>query len=248
MSRKFPLFLFIAAVCQIKPGNMHRRHYQQQTLNGNWLLSLFSSSVFISFVNDDDDDIIRWGLSKSQWARFRLNFSFILCCWITAPITSHSETHFLSTLHCLILSAALLWAELRGLEIRAVITLEGKSLKKKLKQSASGIRSSCICCTLSPVAACVYFCATFPSFRPCVGCYLRHVTVCPDTWPQVHLCDFSPSHFPLLLRVSQIWVTLKKNVFIWGKRKKHSGCIFSYWLKFLIIIWFKCCYLLDKMN
>lgn len=121
------------------------------------------------------------------WIEF---LSFIQRSWITTLITPNSETHFLSTPHCLILSATLLWAEMPGIGNTSRNYTRGEVSKRRLKQTASSIGSSCMCCTLLPVAARVYFCATSPAFRLRVVKHCRHGTVCPDTWPQVHLWDF----------------------------------------------------------
>lgn len=165
------------------------------------------------------------------WIEF---FSFIQCSWITTLITPNSETHFLSRSHCLILSAMLLWAEMPGIGNTSRNYTRGEVSKRRLKQSASSIGSSCMCCTLLPVAARVYFCATSPAFRLRVVKHCRHGTVCPDTWPQVHLWDFG-LHISLCYAVfcKCAWLfewELPDMSFVWGKRKKQSGCVFSYWL------------------
>lgn len=121
-----------------------------------------------------------------NWIEF---FLLIQCSWVTTLITSHSQTHFLSTSQCLILSATLLCAEMPGIGNTSRNYTRGEVSKRRLKQTASGIGSSCTCCTSSPVAARVYFCATFRAFRPLVVYHSRHKTVCPDTWPQVHLWE-----------------------------------------------------------
>lgn len=199
----------------------------------------FPTFVLIGFINDYD--ILGWGLTYSQWPRVELIFFHLFSiagslCWITMLITPNSETHFLSTSHCLILSAMLLWAEMLGIGNTSRNYTRGEVSKRRLKQTASSIGSSCMCSTLLPVAARVYFCATSPAFRLRVVKHCRHGTVCPDTWPQIHLW---PSHFPLLRRVLQMcmtfWVRTPRNVFVWGKRKKRSGCVFSYWLDSLLL-------------
>lgn len=214
--------------------------------------SFFYKSESISILNNDYD-IIRWGLTNRQWAKFELNFSVTQRCWITTPVTSHSETHFPSTSDCLILSSPLLWVESPGIRKTSCnYTGRGSPSKKRLKQTASSVYSSCICYILSPVAAHVYFCARSPAFRLCVVDSSRCATVCPETWPQVHLCDFVLQCLPLLRHVLEmcatLWVKGPRDIFVWGKRKKHSGCLFSNWPGLLIIIWCRCCCLLDKIN
>lgn len=168
------------------PGNMHYQHYRQQSLNGNWFLSFFSRSESISIIYNGYD-IIRWGLTNSHWARFELKFSVAQWSWFTSPVISHSETHFLSTSDCLILSYTLLQVEMPGIRKMSCNDTVGEVRKKKrLKLTASSIPSSCTCYILSPVAVHVYFCERCPAFRLCVVDYSRCVTVSPATWPQVH--------------------------------------------------------------